>query len=163
MGCGCGCSTARAALRGDPAARKLVALQGQEEIGKILPTIVWSPSQVEAYKARLDASYVPMNVAIVSCAALPQAEREGWAREFEVWRAFRVREVGWFGLSNEWDACEVFEARLKAWQEQVESRCSLPVPKVKGPDTDTPDLSAVKWAAAAVIVVAVVYGVRSVL
>ncbi len=164
MGCGCGCSTKAAALRGDPAARKLVALQVDGgEIGKILPTVVWSPGQVNEYKARLDASFVPMNIAISTCAALPQLERAAWAAEYETWRQFRAKETGWWGLSNEWDACERFEARLKSWQEQVETRCTLPVPKLQGPDTDMPDLSAVKWAAAAVIAVAVVYGVRSVL
>lgn len=159
----CDHDLAALALRGDPAARKLLAapaLEDTQTIGKLLPTVVW-PSDVEKYKRRLDPTFAAMNAAIAACEKVTPIEREGWRLFFSSWVAFSAQPVGIFGGSNEWDACETFERALLGWQTQVEGRCVLPVPKVRGPDDSTPDFTWVKWAAAAVIAGAVVYGVHT--
>ena len=159
MGCGCGpCAVTDRALRGDPAARKLLALE--TGIGGMLPEIVW-PSDVRERKLRIDPSMVATDAAVERCGALAPGEREAWKAFYAAWRVwFAAPEPLWFGASNDWENTKALEGQLAGWQAQLRSKCEIPGPVVV--DDTGLDLSGLKWVAAAVIVVAAVYGVKTI-
>lgn len=165
MGCGCGCvdtSAAPCALtaraqRGDPAALKLAALNGdvQVQIGDWLPKIV-GPADVRRLKERLQPSMLATDAAVKTCDKLSPGEREAWRVWFAAWSVWYATPEPWlFGASNEYDETQVYEAQLAAWQEQLRTKCAIPGPVVK--DETTLDLSGLKWVAGAVIVGALAY------
>lgn len=167
MGCGCsaacdGCS--RAALR-DPHALMLQAEQsGHGAIGDLLPKIV-GPSDVAKLKRDLDPAMVATDGAVRACPELDPANRAAWGAFFLTWGAYRDDwdSILFFGAANRYDEGIAFQGELSRWQELLRTRCKVPGPAVVDPHAnDEGQASVVKWAAAAVIAVAVVWGVRSV-
>lgn len=130
-------------------------------IGDLLPTIVW-PGDVTKKKQELDPHFVTTNAALVACSALPAAERAAWSDFFAQWRRVFAQPEDLWGLSNQWDEVQRFGANLRAWQERVAGRCSLNAPELPKPPEEAGSadvVSAIKVAAAAIIVAATVYGV----
>lgn len=123
-----------------------------------LPDVVW-PSDVDEYKRHLDPDYASTNAAAHACASLAAGDLQAWDRQFQAWRAFSVQVTPTFGSSNHWELAHQFEKQLLEWQNQLTSRgCQLTAPKVAPPNRDAPpDLSWVKWVAAAAIAAGVVY------
>ena len=124
-----------------------------------LPDVVW-PSDVDAYKRKIDPSYRATNAAALACASLPPGVLAGWAAHFDSWAKFAAVETPTFGSSNHWELAHQYEAQLLEWQNAFAAAgCSLNSPKVQPPDRSaTPvDLSWLKWVAAAVVVVGVAY------
>ncbi len=164
MGCGCGpCEVSDRADRGDPNARKLLALQGGEpiQIGGWLPNIV-GPADVRRLKDRLQPSMLATNAAVKTCDKLAPGERQAWEVWYAAWLVWYATPEPWlFGAANEYDETQVYEAQLASWQEQLRTKCNVPGPIVK--DETAVDLSGLKWVAAAVIVGALAYTVRTVL
>ena len=165
MGCGCGpCETSARALRGDPVARKLLALEGHTApalIGGILPDVVW-PSDVRELKLRIDPSMVSTDAAVKSCTTISDGEREAWGLFYAAWRVWFAAPEPWiFGASVDWDNTKALEAQLAGWQEQLRQKCNVPGPIVQ--DDTKLDLSGLKWVAAAVIVASLAYTARIVL
>lgn len=173
MGCGggCGCapcaSSPGAALlvararSGDPAAIKLLAAGGGQ-IGDVLPQVVY-PSDVTKLKNRLNPAMVATNAGVEACKApaLSDGEREAWGVFYAAWREFYATDVPWlFGSANDFDLARGYELRLAGWQEELRKKCDIPGPVV---ERETPlDLSALKWVSAAVVAVAVVYAVKTI-
>lgn len=129
-------------------------------IGDWLPTVVW-PSDVEAKKRQLDPSWRATSGAVEQCARLDPATVKAFRDDANAWRAFYDEPVPTFGAANKWEEAKKFEQRLADWQDKLARLCALPSPNVR-PDQG-PDTSALKWVAGAVIVAAIVYGVRTVL
>lgn len=163
MGCVSCCEDCgRLALR-DPHALMLHAEQVHGTIGALLPRVVW-PSDVETLKRQIDTSAQATNAAVQNCLTLPLDEKAAWIRWFEAWTKFRAESVPTFGSANVYDTAEVYQSQLAEWQEQLKASCKVPGPKVRDPSTEgSEQISLVKWGAAAVIAVAVVYGVRLVI
>ncbi len=171
MGCGCApcaasgapCAITARALRGDPAARKLLELAGHTDptlIGGILPDVVW-PSDVRALKLRLDPSMRATDAAVATCTALEPGEKQAWQVFYLAWRVwFETPEPLLLGASPQWDNTKRIEAQLADWQAQLRQKCPIPGPIVE--DETKLDLSGLKWVAAAVIVAAAAYAVVSV-
>jgi hypothetical protein len=166
MDCGCGCGPSRARpassleLFADPAARKLAGLR-VPEIGKLLVFV--TQQSVRDLKSRLDPQFNATDADVKACTTLDARERVAWDAFFFSWRTYRASEEGFWSVTSEYDNGLVFEAALQKWQSQLDGRCRLSAPRVTTGDDAGPDLSAVKWAAAAVIAVAVVWGVRTVI
>ncbi len=126
-----------------------------------LVTIVF-PSDVDREKARLDPSFRTTDASVQACAAMSTATRSGWASFYASWRAFADRPTEFFSTAREWDETQKYASDLAGWQAAIKGeRCSVVGPAVGG--DAGPDLSALKWVAAAAIVVSVVYGARLVL
>lgn len=170
MGCGCGCAPAftprqELALAADPSLRKLLGCRRvpveAQTIGGILPAVVW-PSDVDKLKKRIDPQMVATDTGVAACAALEPGERSAWKAFYAAWRVFYATPVPFlFGSSNDWDDATAFELQLAGWQEELRKKCPIPGPVVKPPEGL--DLSALKWASAAVIAVAGVYAVTRIL
>ncbi len=163
-GCtGCGPSASRALERAADPARAKLAARGcgdARTIGKLLPTFV-TPSSVRDLKARLNPAFQTTNADVKACDGLDSRERSAWAAFYASWEHYRGSEETFWGVTAEYDAGLIFEKSLQEWQGVLESKCRLSAPKVKTEDREQ-DLSAVKWAAAAVIAIAVVYGIKQV-
>lgn len=121
-------------------------------IGDVLPKVVW-PGDVADYVARLDPQMRATDATATACAALGAPTLKAWGDFFASWGAFKKDSSCFFGCANKFDTCAQFERELAAWQELIGKSCKLVGPAVSAP----PDDSAIKWIAAAVIVVAVVY------
>ncbi len=158
MACCDACGTTARALRGDPAARKLLALEGHDSpqlIGGILPDVVY-PSDVTKRKARIDPSMVATDAAVKACAAVLPAERLAWDAFYANWRAwFATPEPWFFGAANDWEETKALEAQLAGWQAELRQKCSIPGPVVQ--DDTILDLSGLKWVAGAGIAIAAAY------
>ncbi len=160
MGCGCGCigttsgasmcsESAAAALHGDP-------LAVRQTMGGFLPDIVW-PSDVEAFKRKLDPQYLATEAAARACSALPSGVLAGWRGQFEAYMAFSKAETGTFGASNAWELAHKYERELLDWQNTIGASCALNAPKVQPENRDAPDLSWLKYVAVAAAILGVAY------
>lgn len=125
------------------------------------------PADVRREKARID---VPMQSthASTACPQLPAATRGAWTQFYLAWAAFRDEDPGWFGSGAAYDEALAYERRLIAWQTEIARHCAIIGPVVKPTDAPSADVGettsdAIKWVAGAAIVVALVYGVRTVL
>ncbi len=98
------------------------------------------------------------DASVKACKTLSEDERAAWVLYYAAWKKHYETPVGWWGLGNEWDACETLEASLKEWQERLSSKCPMATPTVKGPD-GAPDWSIIKWGAVAVVAVSAVVGI----
>jgi len=143
-----------------PCARGIGDLQPESEAlrlvsGGLLPTIVW-PSDVEAYKRKVDPDMIATNATVAQCAALGSGAAKAWRDFFSAWRTFRAQSTPLFGAANQFDEARAYEARLSEWQSQLQGAgCTLHAPKVE--PVAAADLSALKWVAVAVALVAVAY------
>jgi len=157
MACCAPCSMDRALAA---AARPETAMSG------ILPTVVW-PSDVVAYKRKLEPDFDATNQAVKACnAANPQTASAdvfaAWAAFYASWQQFDAEAVPTFGSANKYDEAVSYEQRLAAWQQKlVAGGCSLSAPIVTPPSDET-TVTAAKWIAIAVVAGAVAYGVHSV-
>jgi hypothetical protein len=139
-------------------------LQGEQHgtIGDLLPKFVY-PSTVAELKRQIDPSVRTTDAAVDACTKLEPGERVAWKAWVVAWNAYLHDDnSGWlgFGSSNRYDEGIVFKGQLAEWQEQLRVKCTVPGPVVVA--DEKPDFAAIKWAAAAVIVVGVVYGVRTI-
>lgn len=166
MGCGGGCGCAPCGgvsaleLAADPAKRKLVG----QTIGGF-PHFVFG-SDVDALKRSIHPSMLATNLAVRDCAGLTPSETEAWGQFFAAWTAFHDEETPTIiGSGRRYDEAIAYREQLGAWQEQLRAKCKIPGSIVKPSDeSDASNISsAVRWGAVAVIAVAVVYGVRTVL
>ncbi len=133
-------------------------------MGGLLPTFR-VPASVRELKSRLRPSFQTADRAVDACATFPAEERKSWKGFFQSWVEYDTADESWWDAASEYDNGLVLEATLAAWQDKIASRCNLPGPRVKT-DADTTageSLSAVKWASAAVLAVAVVWGVRTII
>lgn len=133
-------------------------------MGNIVPTFR-VPASVRELKSRLRPSFDTANGAVDACATFPAEDRKAWKGFFQSWSEFLMADESWWDAASEYENGLVFEATLAEWQEKIAARCNLPGPRVKT-DADTSSgqsLSAVKWASAAVLAVAVVWGVRTII
>lgn len=161
MGCGCGCSPSALELAANPAAAKLAGLVPGAGIGGAFPTIT-TAGAVQTLKERINPSMVATDNGVRACTTLDAPSRTSWDAFYASWRSFYETPEPTFGSANRWDNALAFQAQLAGWQEVLRAKCTIPGPVVQVEDAP-PDLSVVKWAAAAVIAVAVVYGARLVL
>ncbi|NBU16712.1 MAG: hypothetical protein EBS48_06820 [Actinobacteria bacterium] len=119
-----------------------------------LPTVVW-PSDVDAYKRKLDPDMRATDATVSRCANLPAGEAVAWGDFFTSWKAFAAESTPIFGAANKYDEAVSFEQRLHEWQKKIAETCRLNAPAVipqAGPDT-----SAIKFVAVAAAVVAIAY------
>lgn len=168
-GCGCLgglCDQSPGVLMGDPLAIKVAAAAGGSvapTMAGLLPTVVW-PSDVDAKKRQIDPSMQATNAAVIACAALDPATKKAWGDFFAAWVSFRDEGGCVFGCANKYDEANAFAKQLAAWQDSIRPKCSVPGPPPIPPDElNETSIGAIKWAAAAVIAVAVVYGVHTVM
>lgn len=122
--------------------------------GGWLPTVVW-PSDVEAYKRKLDPDFRATDAAAKACTTLDAGELSAWTDFNKAWRDFADAPTSTFGSANQYDAAKEFEIRLQAWQALIAKSCKLNSPGVVPPSG--PDTSVIKWAAAAAIAIALAY------
>lgn len=120
-----------------------------------LPTVVW-PSDVDAYKRKLDPDFSATNSTASRCANLPAGEAMAWGEFFLSWTKFRDEGSCIFGCANKYEEARSFELRLHEWQKKLSETCKLNAPAIN-PEAGAPDTSGIKWIAAAVIVVGVAY------
>jgi hypothetical protein len=121
------------------------------------------PGQVDDEKARLDPSFRATHAAVQACAGLSPATQSGWVQFYASWRELADRASPFFGACIEMDQVEKFARDLGGWQATMRTtRCDVPGPNPAPVDAPA-DFSAVKWVAAAAIVVAGVYAARLVL
>jgi len=141
----------------------LVAEASGGSIGDLLPKFVY-PSDVEELKRQIDPSVIATDAAVTACTNLDPATRAAWQGFRAAWGLFRAQKTPLlFGSANLYDEGVVFQAQLAQWQAQLREKCAIPGPAVVDPHAnDAEQASLLKWAAAAVITVAVVWGVRSV-
>jgi hypothetical protein len=132
-------------------------------MGALLPRAVY-PSDVGRLKDAIDPSMRATDVAVKNCPGVTPAERAAWDAFFAAWVKYRDEPLPWlFGAANLYDLGEAFQAQLAQWQAQLKGRCTVPGPAVVDPHAeDEGQASVIKWAAGAVIVVAIAWGVRSV-
>jgi len=130
-------------------------------MGDLFPVFV-TPAVVRAQKEKLNPSFISTDADVRGCAELGEPERAAWAAFFASWRAYHAAEETFWGVKSEYDTGLFFAESLSRWQKQLEGRCKLAAPRVVT-DAELTDLSPIKWAAVAVIAVAVVYGVHTVL
>ncbi len=151
--CCAGCADKRAQTIGDVVPEVLALHQAG-----FLPDVVW-PSDVDAYKANLDPKYKATDAAARQCGTLAPAVLAAWVQQASSWQAFAAQSTPTFGSSNHWELAHKFETELLDWQNKLTaSGCALNSPKVAPPDRGAPpDLSWLKWVAAAVVVVGVAY------
>lgn len=126
--------------------------------------ITW-PSDVTHYKQRINPSFVATDQEVKRCTSLPAGERASWDGFYASWRAFYGNGTAdsWlFGSGGEYDDVEAYETQLQGWRAQLrQDGCELSAgPELPPPSDSLP--SSIKWAAAAVIVVGVVWGVRTI-
>lgn len=137
----------------------------RQAMGDLLPKVV-SGDDVAKLKRDLDPAMVATDAAVRDCASLDAGNRIAWAAFFGTWLAYRAEPnagVLGFGAANRFDQGIAFQSALAQWQVLLRGRCDVPGPPVEDPHkTDENNASVVKWAAAAVIAVAVVWGIRSV-
>lgn len=156
----CGVSAgSRAARIGDPIARKLAGGCARRQSMGLIG--VW-PSDVADLKARIDPSMKATDRGVASCASLSANERKAWADFFAAWERFRDSDVPWFGSAAKYDEADAYRVSLGGWQELLTGQCAVAGPKVGTEPEGAMLSSTVKWGAAAVIAVAVVYGVRTI-
>jgi len=132
-------------------------------IGDLLPKFVY-PSDVEELKRQIDPSVLATDAAVAACPNLDPAERAAWKAFRGAWGLFRDQPTPWlFGSANLYDEGLLFQAQLAQWQAQLRAKCSIPGPVVVDPHAnDAEQASVIKWVAAAVVTVAVVWAVRGV-
>jgi len=123
---------------------------------------VW-PSDVDAIKRSVDPSMVATDLAVRRCAEVSPAEMAAWGGFYAAWRSFHDEATPWmFGTGAKYDEGLAYRAQLGGWQELLRSKCTIPGPHVSSVEEGAAMSSAIRWGAAAVIAVAVVYGVRTV-
>lgn len=157
----CGAGTQAAALMGDPhALRALAVSSAPDGMGGLLPRFV-TPGAVRELKARLSPAFASTNADVQACTSLAPNQRAAWAAFFAAWAAYRDSDEGFWSVTTDYDTGEVFEQSLSRWQSQLDGQCKLSAPRIVTA-ADATDLSPVKWAAVAVIAVALVWGVHTV-
>lgn len=135
-------------------------------MGDLLPTITY-PRDIDALKQRLDPDFRATHAVVFTCEGLSPLQRESWARFYATWRVYADTPtgeqliLGVFNSANVYNQGLEYEQRLKAWQGVIKGSCNLASPEVDPGARGRSAESAIKWAAAAAIVVAVVYGVRT--
>jgi hypothetical protein len=123
---------------------------------------VW-PGDVAAIKRSIDPSMVATDQAARGCASVSPAELAAWAGFYSAWRSFADEPTPWvFGTGSKYDEALSYKAQLGGWQELLRRKCAIPGPAVSSVEEGAALASAVKWGAAAVVAVAVVYGIRTV-
>lgn len=142
----------------------LAAERSGATMGDLLPKIV-GPSDVAKIKRDLEPQMTATDNAVRDCAAVDLATRAAWAGFFSRWLAYRDDwdSVLGFGSSSRYDQGVAMQGELSRWQAVLRGTCNVPGPAVVDPAAvDDRVFSVVKWGAAAVIAVAIVYGVRTV-
>lgn len=140
----------------------------QMTVGRVLPRFI-TPDDVRALKARADPTVRSLDETVRTCAALPLASRENWNAFVKSWRAYFDEDVGWTDAWTQHDRGEVFEADIIRWQEMLAQHgCKLTAPRFSpsAPEEKTDPLnqwhSTIKTVAIASVVVALVFGLRTV-
>ena len=111
---------------------------------------VW-PTDVDAYKARIDPDFRATDAMVSRCANLGSAEAVAWGDFFTSWQKFAKTSTP---LASSWEQhleeAKRFEARLRDWQAQLAPVCGKgPAPPL-GPAPGKP----IPWGAVAVVAVA---------
>jgi hypothetical protein len=119
------------------------------------------PADVEALERRIDVHMESTNDTVAHCAGLSTAEVENWHRFYAAWKKEIGTPVALFGTGKRWDTACAFSRELSGTRDKLKQQCALVGPEDL-PQQKGLDLSALKWVAAAVIVVGVGYGIRSV-
>lgn len=162
MACCSACAVSRFGCGGQGCALAELA-PSPPTMGGFLPQFR-TPSSVRELKSRLRPSFDTADAAVKSCSKFPPNERNAWDGFFRSWTEYRDADESWWDAASEYDNGLVLEKSLGEWQEKIASRCDLAGPRVKtDEDVNGASLSAVKWASAAVIAVAVVWGVRTII
>ena len=157
------CKQAAALRVIDPLAAHASCCGSSRAMNGLLPTIVW-PSDVDALKRQLNPDMTSTDAAVAACTTLDASTRSAWADFYAAWKSFYAESTPLFGSANKYDEAQSYQERLAAWQSILRASCTLPGPMVVPPSKgDESAASVIKWAAAAAIVVAVVYGVRTVI
>jgi hypothetical protein len=139
------------------------------ECDKLFNFGVW-PSDVDAFKARIDPAMRATDSGVQRCTGLAPEERAAWSTFFQAWSAFAAKETPFFGAYGEWTATCGYAKTLDGWRSKLVGECSAPLPgpnKPEGAEKSIEALSSLKWIALAVggsvAAVALVVGVRSVI
>jgi hypothetical protein len=122
---------------------------------------VATAESVENFKVTIDAAVETTHLGVLACPELSTTNRDRWLAFLADWRQFRATEASfWTNAGAQWNQCCQYAKTLDGWRETLTRECG----KLPGPETPQgPDTSVVKWVAAAVIVGAIVLGVRSVM
>lgn len=170
MGCGCSCG-GRCMAGVDPELRavatgSMAGLDGGPGVG--MGTLAGecdalikfaTPDTVNALRLRLNPEFWTTDAAVKACAALSAEERDAWARFLRSWQY--QDDPDWWNASSLFDQACGMSRELEGWRVSLQGRCKQSGPlTVPGPSSEFP--SAIKWGAAALIVVALVVGVRTV-
>lgn len=142
----------------------LAASMGDLIPGLAIPGIDWVfPADIDAFKRRLSPDFEATNASVKACTNLDESERAAWADFYGAWKRFEAEETPfWSSWPAKHEQAKHFELRLSEWQKTIAVKCKLVSPVVTPPKTAF-DPSVVKWAAGALIALAVAYGVSKVL
>jgi hypothetical protein len=123
---------------------------------------------VRAKKNELNPHWESTDADVDACPGLTAPERAAWKRSLASWREFYRADDDWlfgFGTGPIYDQALAYQAALAGWQEKIRVTCALSTPGVPRPpeEAGSADLvSAIKFAAVAVVVAASVYGITRV-
>jgi hypothetical protein len=128
-----------------------------------------TPGDVDDFRNRLDPMITALDGTVQTCAALPQAVRDGWAKWLAGWKTFLAEESSWLHTLAQYETTEAYEQDLAHWQDMIaKATCGLPTPRVKPgdnegalPSDDT--TSTIKWVAIAGVAIAAVVGIKAVM
>jgi hypothetical protein len=115
------------------------------ETAGLLPRFV-TPSDVRDLKNRTDPFVRALDVAVASCAGLPDDVRIGWQAFSKAWRSYYDEEDSWLHTAAQMDQGEKYEEDLAHWQERLAGlHCGQNVPGVTPLDGGGDDKSSSKW------------------
>ncbi len=131
----------------------------------LLPTI-HTPSEVQAYKARLDPFARAVDRSVATCSRIDLTTRRNWAEFFRGWRHFCDADVGWMSAAGDASQAQQFEEHIIRWQSWIGQFCIIAAPPLtRAPLVAAPTTSmesTIKTVATAAAVIAVAFAIRSV-
>ena len=111
---------------------------------------VW-PSDVDAYKARIDPDFRATDALVSRCANLSSPEAVAWGDFFTNWQKFAKTPTPTFGSwETHLEEAKRFESKLREWQQQLAPTCGKGAAPPVGPVGGKP----IPWGAVAVAVAA---------
>lgn len=130
----------------------------------VFPT-VYSPEEVQSYKARLDPFARAIDRSVAMCTTLDPTTRRAWGEFSRGWRQFCDSEVSWMRAASDHEQAEKYEEHIIRWQTWLAPHCPIAAPPLTRPPPSksaTSVESTVKTVAIAAAVIAVAVAIKSV-